>query len=215
MNIEQLKAQLQAVQEANAIKLQEAVTISMLKAQIALESNPTLQDAKARLAFSAEQTSKLETLVKECEMLIAGTPMYNQKTRDNRKWSGTHRYTFGTQIDLLYQLCSGIMYSCQEHRQLLLAHTGLNSELVEQTLTAFGQPSYYSRNHNTVVEEKPYSVAAVKDVLNVLQSTLGVVVNTDTVTETAFETEFLRAENKAHEDDAAAQEAILSANLVI
>lgn len=215
MNIEELKAQLKAVQEQNATKIKEAAEVATLKAQLALETSPTLLAAKAQLAFTGEQTAKLERLVKECEAIISSIPVHNPKTRDNRKWNATHRYTFGSQVDLMYQLASGITYSCQEHKQLLLAHTGLNPELLDQLLKAFGTPTYYSRNNHAVVEAKPYNVDAVKSVIQVMQSELGVTVDTSALTEENFEYEFLRAENNATEALRQANEAIAEADFAI
>jgi hypothetical protein len=138
--------------------------------------------------------------------------VYNSKTRQNRVWSGGHRYGFGTQVDLMYQLATGILYACQEHKQLLLAHTGLNLELLEQFVKAFGTPTYYSRNYHTVIDQRPYDVELVKATVDVMQSELGVVIDTSELTAGNFKAEFERAEATANNNLHQAEEAIKEAD---
>jgi hypothetical protein len=212
MNIEQLKAQVKEVSEANAVKIREAAEVARLQATLKLESSPELFQSKVRIAASSAQTAALQRLVDECEAIVASIPVHNPKTRTNRKWNGAHRFGYGTQIDLMYQLATGILYSCADHKQLLLAHTGLDLEILEQLVEAFGTPRYYSRNHHALIEAKPYSVDMVKAVIDVMQSELGVVVDTSKLTDQQFEYEFLRASNVAEDNLRLAEEAISNAD---
>lgn len=215
MNIEQLKAQVKAKQEANAARIREAAEVARLEATLKLEESPALFNARVKVEAAAQQTRTLETLVKECNAIVTATPIHNPKTRSNRVWAGGRRFAYGTQIDLMYQLATGILFSCQEHKELLLAHTGLNGELLEQFVDAFGTPMYYSRNHNEIVEAKPYDVERVGSVVDVMQSELGVVVDTAKLTKDSFEGEFLKAENTAQTQLDAAVEAIAEADFEV
>ena len=212
MTIEQLKAQVAAKVEANKKRLEEKVEIATLTAQLALESSEVLFEAKVQQEASASQTRKLQQLVDECAGIVANVPVYNQKTRTNRVWAGSRKFNYGTQIDLMYQLATGILYSCQEHKQLLLAHTGLSLELLQDIVDAFGTPTYYSRNYHSVVEAKPYNVERAKGAVSIMQSDLGVVVDTSAMTSKNFENEFARAEAKAEEDHVLAMVAIEEAD---
>lgn len=215
MNVQELQAKVAKIQKENAEKIRVAAEVARLEATLKLESSEALFNSKVRLMASNEQTQTLQRLVDECAAIVTDVPVYNMKTRTNRVWAGTHKYNYGTQIDLLYQLATGILYSCQEHKQLLLAHTGLNLELLESIVKAFGMPKYYSRNYNTIVEPKMYNLDLVKATVDVMQSELGVVVDTSALTEKNFEEEFIRAEGKAHDDYNAAQEAIAEADFIL
>lgn len=212
MNIEQLKVQVAEMQKANAEKIQHAAQVARLEATLKLESSPALFAAKVKIAATGAQTAVLQKLVDECGAIISSMPVNNPKTRSSRKWSGAHRYGYGTQIDLMYQLATGVLYSCADHKPLLLAHTGLDLEVLEQVVDAFGAPTYYSRNHHTIVDSKPYCLDLVKAVVDVMQSELSVVVDTTKLTEEQFEYEFLRAENTATENMKQADEAITEAD---
>ena len=212
MNIEALKAEVARVAAENAEKIRQAAEVACLEATLKLEASPALFAAKVKLAANGAQTARLQQLVDECAGIVSSVPVYNAKTRTNRVWAGSHKYNYGTQIDLMYQLATGILYACQEHKQLLLAHTGLDLELLEQIVKAFGMPTYYSRNNHVIVEAKPYCVEMVKSTVDVMQSSLGVVVDTSALTEDNFELEFLRAENAAEVSMAQAEEAIAEAD---
>ena len=213
MNIRELKAKVAATVKANTAKIKAASEIARLTATLQLESSQELFDAKVSLAVNNDQTQTLQTLVNECTALVSSVPVYNTKTRTNRIWAGGHRYNYGTQIDLMYQLATGILYSCAEHKQLLLAHTGLNAELLEQIVKAFGSPMYYSRTYHTIVEAKPATLELIKSTINVMQSELGVVVNTTDINANNLELEFVRGENNANTQMKLAVEAIEESDL--
>lgn len=212
MNIEQLKAQVEAVQKANAEKVRVRSEIARLEATLKLEGSEAVLNARVAMAANGAQTARLQQLVDECEAIVDSMPVHNPKTRTNRKWSGTRRFNYGTQVNLMYQLATGILFACAEHKQLLLAHTGLDLEVIEQLVEAFGAPTYYSRTHHVVVEAKPYDVAMVNTVVNVMQSDLGVVIDTAKLTKDNFEYEFIRAENVADTNLKSAEEAISEAD---
>ena len=215
MNIQELQAKVNALKAANEEIVRERVEVARLTATIALEESPMLLDARVKLMAKDEQTQVLQRIVDECEGIISTVPIHNPKTRSDRKWSGNHRFAYGTQIDLLYQLATGIVYSCQDHKQLLLAHTKINSELLEQFLDAFGTPAYYSRNHHIIMEAKPYDVDALRCTLELMQSTLGVIVDTSRITEGALAHEFARADDTSLKDYNNAVEAIESADFTL
>ena len=213
MNITQLKAEVAKTVKANMAKIKAASEIARLTATLKLESSPELFNAKVSLAVNNSQTETLQNLVNECAQIVASVPVYNSKTRTNRVWAGGHRYNYGTQIDLMYQLATGVLYACAEHKQLLLAHTGLNAELLEQVVKAFGSPMYYSRTYHTIVEAKPATLELIKSTVNVLQSELGVVVDTSEINKNNLELEFVRGENNANAQMKLAVEAIEESDL--
>lgn len=215
MNIEELKAKVEAQVKANVERVRQAAEVARLEATLKLESSEELFNAKVRLAANGQQTARLQQLVDECAELVASVPVYNAKTRTNRVWAGSHRYSHGTQVDLMYQLATGILYACQEHKQLLLAHTGLSLELIERMVDAFGTPTYYSRNYHTVVEPKPYNLELIKSTVAVMQSDLGVVIDDSALNEKNFEAEFVRAEATAQNNLMQAEEAIAEADFTL
>jgi hypothetical protein len=213
LNLEELKAKVAKLTAANLVKIKETAEMAKLEAIIKLESSESLLNAKARLMVSGEATKQLETLIAECSAIIVSMPVHNTKTRENRKWNGSHRYGFGNQVDALFELATGIMYSCQEHKELLLSHTRLNMELLTQMVEAFGNPSYYSRNNNVVVEAKAADVVELNTIIQVLQSELGLTIDTSKLTANNFELESVKAEIKAAKENEDAQEAIEEADL--
>ena len=215
MNITKLKAQVKAAQKANAKKISDAAEVACLQATLKLESSKELFESKVKLAVISQHTKTLQDLVDQCSALVDSVPIINPKTRATRVWAGKRRFTFGTQINLINQLASGILFSCAEHKQLLLAHTGLDAELIEQLVEAFGSPAYYSRNYNSLVEAVPYDIAAVNSTVAVMQSMLCVTVDTAQLTVANFSMEFGKGEISAHENKMKADEAIAEADFAL
>jgi hypothetical protein len=215
MNIEELKAEVAAKVAANILRVTEAAEVARLKATLTLESSEALFNARVRLEASGQETAKLQQLVDECAAIVSTVPIHNAKTRANRVWAATHKYNYGAQVDLMYQLATGILYSCQEHKQLLLAHTGIDLAVVEQTVAAFGNPTYYSRNHNVVVDAKAYDVTLVQETLQIMQSQLGAIVDTSSVKVDTFRDEFERAVATAKSNYDMAAEAIAEADFTV
>ena len=213
MNITQLKAKVKAAQKANAKKVADAAEVTSLEAKLKLETSPSLFDAKVRLAASSTQTKSLQTVLDECAAIVDSVPVHNAKTRTNRVWSGSRRFQFGAQINLMYQIATGILYSCAEHKQLLLAHTGLDLELLEQVVDAFGTPEYYSRNMNSIVPAKAYNVERAAAAVEVMQSELDVIVDTSALVLDSFSLEFGKAIKTAQDNKTKADEAIAETDL--
>ena len=212
VNLEQLRAQVERVRDEKMARVKEAAEVAVLESTLKMQSSESLFQSEVLLAVNGSQTAKLQQLVDECAGIVASVPVYNQKTRTNRVWAGSHKYNYGSQIDLMYQLATGILYSCQEHKQLLLAHTGLDLELLEQMVKGFGVPTYYSRNYHTIVEPKEFNFELAKATVEVMQSKLGVVVDTTEMTRDNFEVEFERAKNTAQENYEQAKEALKEAD---
>jgi hypothetical protein len=215
MTIKQLQAKVKAAQKANETKIAEAAAMSVLEASLKLENSKSLFESKVKLAASGCNTKVLKSLLNECELFVDKMPIQSSKTRTLRKWSGNRRFAFGTQINMMYQLATGILYSCTEHKAMLLEHTKLDIEMLEQMVEAFGTPSYYSRNNHLLVEATSYNTDRVLSTVAVMQSSLGVVVDTSQLTVANFSLEFGKAEVTANKDKLAADEAINEAELVM
>tara|TARA_R110000744_G_scaffold147612_1_gene260556 strand:- start:92 stop:748 length:657 start_codon:yes stop_codon:yes gene_type:complete len=211
-SIKALEAKVKAAQKANATKIADAAATAKLEAKLKLESSKSLFESKVKLAVISGHTKTLQELIDGCSTLVDSVPITNTKTRSTRIWAGSRRFSFGTQINLMYQLATGILYSCADHKQLLLSYTNLDSELLEQFVDAFGTPAYYSRNFNTLVEATPYDIDNVLVTVAVMQSELGVIVDTSQLTTKDFSLEFGKAEIVANTNKLAAEEAIATAD---
>ena len=88
-------------------------------------------------------------------------------------------------------------YAAREHRTQLMAKTGLNSTIIEQTLESLGSLSYYSKNYGVVVEAKPYSVEALKANLGTVAAMLNISLDTSVINEDSMKALWLNAEVRA------------------
>ena len=215
LSTKQLQAKVKAAQKENKTKIEEAALRAKLEATLVLESSKVLFDSKVKLAVTGQHTKVLQDLVNDCSGIVDSIPVHNKKTRKDRVWAGQRKFAHGEQVNLMYQLASGIMYSCAEHKQLLLAHTGLNPELITQFVEAFGSPAYYSHNLHAVVEAKPYTLDDVLATVAVMQSELGVIVDTSQLTTNVFSSEITKGKVTSELDKLKADEAVAELDMSI
>ena len=194
--LEQLKIQAKASLEAAIAKAKEEAEERRYNAIISGGVDRVMAIAAVKEATSEE----LKAIEMACSMIVKDLPLTNKATREIRKWNPSRVYGYGNQIGALVGILSGTQYSAAEHRLQMLATTGLNEQIIEDTLNAFGSPSYFSAKYETIVPEKPYCINSIKNSLEVLEIKLNINLDKDAITEELlskqFESARLRAETE-------------------
>lgn len=194
--LEQLKIQAKATLEAAIAKAKEEAEERRYNAIISGGVDRVMAISAVKEATSEE----LKAVEMACSMIVKDLPLTNKATREIRKWNPSRVYGYGNQIGALVGILSGIQYSAAEHRLQMLATTGLNEQIIEDTLNAFGSPSYFSAKYETIVPEKPYCINSIKNSLEVLEIKLNINLDKDAITEELlskqFESARLRAETE-------------------
>lgn len=192
MKAEAKKKAKEAVEQAN---MQAEYFIA--EAQIARATNSDITRSIAMAQAANATTAKLERLEAECTAVVAAMPVYSARTRENRKFNPTRFYGLGNDIAIVIGLLSGINYSAREHRAQLMAKTGLNSTIIEQTLESLGSLSYYSKNYGVVVEAKPYYVESLRANLDTVAAMMNISLDTSVINEDSMKALWLNAEVRA------------------
>ena len=194
--LEQLKIQAKASLEAAIAKAKEEAEERRYNAIISGGVDRVMAIAAVKEATSEE----LKAVEMACSMIVKDLPLTNKATREIRKWNPSRVYGYGNQIGALVGILSGIQYTAAEHRLQMLATTGLNEQIIEDTLNAFGSPAYFSAKYETIVPEKPYCINSIKNSLEVLEIKLNINLDKDAITEELlskqFESARLRAETE-------------------
>ena len=194
--LEQLKIRAKASLEAAIAKAKEEAEERRYNAIISGGVDRVMAISAVKEATSEE----LKAVEMACSMIVKDLPLTNKATREIRKWNPSRVYGYGNQIGALVGILSGIQYSAAEHRLQMLATTGLNEQIIEDTLNAFGSPSYFSAKYETIVPEKPYCINSIKNSLEVLEIKLNINLDKDAITEELlskqFESARLRAETE-------------------
>ena len=204
--------QIQALREQATYKVQTIIasakqTAEVSRLQAIISGN--LGVAMANQAITEQTSTKINNLLVECAGIVTSIPIYSKATRESRKFNPTKVYGFGNQLSNLLSLLSGIQYSATDHKALLLAHTGLSEDLIEQTLEAFGRPTYYSANYSTIVEEQAYDATKALDCIKLIEAALDVELDKSKLTPSTFRTQFEVARIKAETQAAATELAVM------
>lgn len=194
--LEQLKLQAKASLEAAITKAKEEAEERRYNAIISGGVDRVMAIAAVKEATSEE----LKAIEMACSMIVKDLPLTNKTTREIRKWNPSRVYGYGNQVGALVGLLSGIQYSASQHRLQMLATTGLNEQIIEDTLVAFGSPAYFSPKYETIIEAKPYDYNAIRSCIEVLEHKLDLNIDMSQLTEAniakQFEAAQLRAETE-------------------
>jgi hypothetical protein len=195
-HLETLRANAQA-------KIQEAIQTAKDKAEerkLNAIISGGVDRVMATMAVREATSEELKNLELSCEQIVKDLPITSRTTRETRKWNPSRVYGYGNQIGALVGLLSGIQYSASQHRLQMLATTGLNEQIIEDTLVAFGSPAYFNSKYETIIEAKPYDYNAIRNCIEVLEHKLDLNIDMSQLTEAniakQFEAAQLRAETE-------------------
>lgn len=200
--LELLRAQLQEKATLIANQVKEQAEIAKLEATIGLLENPVYQNNLVNIQRQQDSISRLQSKLVECEAVVTAMPIYDSIRKQDKRWNARPVYGFGIEINVLYQLLTGIMYSTRAHKEVMLAQTGLTEALIESTVTAFGNPAYYSLRDNAVVPATPANVKQLQSLLPVIANILDVELPMSSITEANFNAKFEEALQRAERDQA-------------
>lgn len=205
------KELLAKVEEARLKSLEDIKTKaeeSILQAKLSLYTSESYVAAQAKVARLTATADKLKETTAVCEQIVSEMPVYNEKTRENRKFNATRIYGYGNQIANLTGLISGIRYSASAHKAQMLAYTGLDEDTIDTFIDAFGSPKYYNKNYAEVVEETPADLDTILELLPVMEATLDVIIDKSGLTQKAIDKKFELARLRATKDQAEDQIAL-------
>ena len=196
-NLEALKVQLAEMRSQTQSEMSMRMESMRLTSELRRLQDPKYIEALTKASLVKATTDSLNDAIANCKSIIESMPIYNRTTGENRKWSTNRTVGYGNHIELLTNLLNGIQYSTVEHKQFMLQMTGLDADLIERTLQAFGNPSYYSINNDLVVDAQPYNYNELMECLSLIEDKLGVVLNTTDLTDKRMSQRFLLAEVRA------------------
>lgn len=192
-HLETLRANAQA-------KIQEAIQTAKDKAEerkLNAIISGGVDRVMASMAVREATSEELKNLELSCEQIVKDLPITSRTTRETRKWNPSRVYGYGNQIGALVGLLSGIQYSASQHRLQMLATTGLNEQIIEDTLVAFGSPAYFSDKYETIIEAKPYDYNAIRSCIEVLEHKLDLNIDMSQLTEANIDKQFEAAQLRA------------------
>jgi len=196
-------------------RIAERVKAAKAQAEAELLGNDNLIDVMAELSLKASSVDKLKQLNAQCAELVESIPVYDDRKKQNTKWSPTTTYGFGSAIVELFRILNGLNFAKSQHRPSLLALTNLEEVLIEETLEAFGRTAYYSPTNGEIMQSTPPQLDKLLQLIAVLEIKLDVSIDTSKLTEENLTSYFKHAELKARLQQAEAEEALALSKLAI
>lgn len=202
-------AEQEAKLQAKIVEAEQRAVLARMASKIELVEAKYTQD---RLEATTERLTVLDRL---CENVTTEMPIFNSKTRENRKWRPSKVYNLGKHVELITGLCSGIQYSAAEHKMQMLSGTGISADLVDDVVNSMGSPAYYNKNYDIVMEEKPYNFDKLNRSLKLIADKLDLDVDLSMFTEETMKARFESARVSADSNQATAQEELAKTALTM
>lgn len=193
MTLEEMKAQ----SEARIAEIKRKATEEAEMKRLELVTSGKLDSIYAAKAITAQAAGKIQEFTIFCANIVESTPVYNQRTKETRKFRPTGVYGFGTVVGSLIGLLNGIQYSAAEHKVFMLSHTDLTEQIIEDTLESFGSPAYFSETYGELVPAKPYNVEEAINNLTLIENIFNITIDKSRVTEEQFKSSFELAQIRA------------------
>ena len=166
----------QAIAEAKA-KIAAIKEQASLQRQLNSLSNDKLLTAKANLEIAQEDIDKLKSFSDVCKGILEEIPVYDSRTKQNRKWNGSAAYSFDIPVQLLTNLCGNIQYANTAHKQLMLAAVPLPEILVVEINRVFNQNSRFSAVQDLMLVGSAGTTEEFTNVVNLAGDYLGIQFN--------------------------------------
>lgn len=178
-------------------KAREQAQARITQARMDLLKDQSYLDTLTNLEVANITNSTMQQQIEACIQVTVDVPVYNKSTRQERKWSGRYLFEFGADIQNLYHLATGIMYSVKDHKQLMLAITKLDIVAIEAFVVAMGTPAYFNSTYSTIVDSTPFNPTLAGAYAAVLGDQLGLALDTSKLNKTDMQAFFDKEEAKA------------------
>jgi len=153
MTLEELKVELEARKAAKKAELEEVVATVMVQHELTKLTSPLYNHRE----LTKRDSVTLDVLLDQIAEVYA---------RDNRKMSLTFGY--GIIPNKIITLLKAIQFSKAAEKEEFLMMTGLDEQIIEDTLDAFGNTAYFSKMGIEVIDAIPMDIDKVRQLLQTI-----------------------------------------------
>jgi len=153
MTVDELRVELEARKVAKQAEIATVIEMAKVKHEMTKLDSPIYN----RRELSKQDSTTLD---------IISEQIAEHYARDDRKMSLTFGY--GIIPNKIISLLKAIQFSKATEREEFLMMTGLDEQIIEDTLDAFGNTSFFSKTAIEVVPAIPMSVTRVKELLQLV-----------------------------------------------
>jgi hypothetical protein len=199
MSTNELLAQIAELKAKQQVAVAEATERRKLEAQIRVLTNPASVEATSALQVKADVKAQLQALIEDCSAIVAKDPLKKSNgDTGNREFKPSYNFTFGDQLSLVAGLVTGIKYSVAQHRIQLLAHTGLDEQLVSDLADAFGISARYDKTNHVVLPGIEADVDTLIALVPLVEQALLVELDKKKLSHEAYAIEKANAQSRAN-----------------
>ena len=185
-NINQLKAELEIRRVAKIAELAELKETILLNHELTKLDSPLYTSRE----LAKEDNIKLDVIIDQIAESYA---------TNDRKMSLVFGY--GVIPNKILQICNAIRYSKAEEKEEFLLLTGLDEQIIEDTLDTFGSTAYFSKLAIDIIPAIEMNIIKSKELLKIVATDMGLVSELDLskFNKANVDYQYKRAQMKAEE----------------
>ena len=213
VNLEELRAELAEATETANNELAAMTEARQITAKIELMTDPKMQYARVTAEIDRVNTETLDNMLVKAGIIVDSKPVMNDRKREMRKFAPSRYFGLGAQVDKIYQLLTGTLFSAEAHKAQLLALTQVDVNLLEATVEAFGTPeSYYNGAER---HEIPANVPKLRANLALISTKMDITLDLSNITSTRIDAMFAQSKARAATDRASHQLTLVADSQVL
>lgn len=160
MSLSTLQAELQATLVARKAEIADLISQRKIEMEINKITSPLYEQRE----LEKVDTSRLDAIIEHITSIYVS---------DKRKVSQV--YGYGITVNKLLTIMRSMMYSKVHEKAELLMMTGLDEQLIEDVIEAFGATAYFSPRQLAIIPEKPMSITRLKELLSIAALDIGLI----------------------------------------
>lgn len=201
-NLDQVMATAKA--KVDSMKAQAKV-----QRQVTMLTNDRFLEAKASLELKQEDINKVKEMIEACKSVMETVVVYDNRTKQNRKWSGSSNFNFDPLVIAVSNLFGNVQYSTPAHKELMMSIVNVPELLINEFNRIMNSNTRYSSVQDMIIQGSVESEEHVKGIVQMVGEYMGIEFNLDQFKQKNLDQIEQRAMLRAERDQAQHEEAKL------
>lgn len=201
-NLDQVMATAKA--KVDSMKAQAKV-----QRQVTMLTNDRFLEAKASLELKQDDINKVKEMIEACKSVMETVVVYDNRTKQNRKWSGSSNFNFDPLVIAVSNLFGNVQYSTPAHKELMMSIVNVPELLINEFNRVMNSNTRYSSVQDMIIQGSVESEEHVKGIVQMVGEYMGIEFNLDQFKQKNLDQIEQRAMLRAERDQAQHEEAKL------
>lgn len=200
---------LDQVMAAAKAKVDSMKAQAKVQRQVNMLTNDRFLEAKASLELKQDDLNKVKEMIEACKSVMETVVVYDNRTKQNRKWSGSANFNFDPLVIAVSNLFGNVQYSTPAHKELMMSIVNVPELLINEFNRIMNSNTRYSSVQDMIIPGSVQSEEHVKGIVQMVGEYMDIEFNLDQFKQKNLDQIEQRAILRAERDQAQHEEAKL------